>query len=1058
MFKPVDSKPNFIELEHRILDFWRENGILEKYLARNDSSDKRFSFLDGPITANNPMGVHHAWGRTLKDLYQRFKNMRGFRQRFQNGFDNQGLWVEVEVEKKLGFKSKKDIEKFGVAKFVEECKKYTLGFAKMMTKQSQRLGYFMDWGNDYYTMSDENNYAIWHFLKKVWEDGNLYKGRDAVPWCPRCGTAISQHEILTEEYRELTHDSVFLKYPVAGGSDRVQPSERVEPSRGASLLVWTTTPWTIPGNVALAVNPEVTYVEVLYELGGNKGSTLKRVEPYWESLILAKSRLSVLEGKTRPLRIIREFPGRELEGLKYIGPFDNLERAKKAREENPETFHTVVLSKDLVSEEEGTGIVHIAPGAGTEDFRLGLEKNLPVIEVIDEAANYLDGFGKFSGQNAKEHPELILDYLKKHEGGRFLCKIEPYTHRYPVCWRCKTELVWRVVSEWYIAMDDQRHPGAKNYRKRLMKVIKDVRWIPKFGYDRELDWLRNMEDWLISKKRYWGLALPIWECECGHFEVVGSKEELKEKAAEGWEEFEGQTPHRPWVDAVKLKCSKCGRLMSRIPDVGNPWLDAGIVPFSTLRYFEDKSHWQKWFPADLVLECFPGQFKNWFYSLLAMSVVLEDTAPFKTLLGHALVKDEHGEEMHKSKGNAIWFDEAAEKMGVDVMRWLYAVQDPTRDLWFGYGSADEVRRRFFLILWNCYKFFVTYAELDGFDPTSQLGGRSMEKRSPKEKGRGFGGEGRESFGALAKENCQAAKLPSCQTALDIWVLSKFNELVRYVTESLENYQNYKAAQAIESFVVKDLSTWYIRRIRSRVGPAAPDGEDKLNAYRALYSVLLDLSKILAPFLPFLAEEIYQNLSGYFGGAPDRVEPSWGESVHLTDWPAWNSCLIDEDVLEQMELVREICEKGHAKRRAAGIKVRQPLAKITVIAPKGVVAHFSARSEHSSGKRELKFASTSLIKDELNVKKVEFVGGKELAVELDTRITPELKLEGLAREMVRAIQNTRREAGCNLDDRIIATFPDTKENREAVEKFGDYIREETLSEELEPGEGFGVEVM
>ena len=1078
MFKSVEPKPNFINLEHRILDFWRENEILEKYLHRNDSpkgkelgfsesdslqskesdskksSEKRFSFLDGPITANNPMGVHHAWGRTLKDLFQRFRNMQGFKQRFQNGFDNQGLWVEVEVEKKLGFKSKRDIEKFGIAKFVEECKKYTLGFAKLMIKQSQRLGYFMDWGNDYYTMSDENNYAIWHFLKKVWEDGNLYKGRDSVPWCPRCGTAISQHEILTEEYQELTHDSVFLKYPMVGGPDRVQPSLRVEPSRGVSLLVWTTTPWTIPGNVALAVNPEIKYVGIC-----RKPQTANRKS---ECLILAKSRLEVIG---EPYEIVREFLGTELEGLKYIGPFDDLECVKEAREENPETFHTVVLSKDLVSEEEGTGIVHIATGCGTEDFRLGLEKNLPVIEVIDEAASYLDGFGEFSGKNAKDHPELILDYLgsgtplaclkgRAPQGGAatknlinpFLYKIEPFTHRYPVCWRCKTELVWRVVEEWYIAMDDTRHKGAKSYRERLKKVIKDVRWIPEFGYARELDWLNNMEDWLISKKRYWGLALPIWECECGRFEVISSYEELKERAVFGWEEFEDHTPHRPWVDAVKIKCSKCGRLASRVLDVGNPWLDAGIVPFSTLKYFKEsdfresdslqseesdsgasgnKTYWEKWFPADLVLECFPGQFKNWFYSLLAMSVVLEGTAPFKTLLGHALVKDEKGEEMHKSKGNTIWFDEAAEKMGVDAMRWLYVRQNPILNLNFGYGPAEEIRRRFFLILWNCYKFFVTYAELD---LRSARGLTRIEER-------------------INTDNL---------SVLDRWVLSKLNLLVKEVTEFLENYKNHKAAQAIESFVVKDLSAWYIRRIRDRIGPSVPDGEDKLNAYRTLYYILLNLTRLLAPFIPFLAEEIYQNLVS--DRVSDRVqpslrvEPSWRRSVHLTNWPIWHDYLIDENVLEAMSLVREICEKGHAARRAAGIKVRQPLAGIKVMA----LEKFVAATHASPGiKARHAVQLRNLIKDELNVKEVEFAGGGELAVELDTKITPELKLEGLAREIVRAIQNARKEAGCNLDDRIIATFPDTKENREAVEKFGDYIRRETLSEGLQTGKRFEV---
>ena len=1000
MFKSVEAKPNFIDLEHRILAFWEKNDILAKYLRRNDSSAKRFSFLDGPITANNPMAVHHAWGRTLKDLYQRFHNMLGEKQRFQNGFDNQGLWVEVEVEKKLGFKSKKDIESFGIAAFVEKCKEHTLEFARIQTEQSQRLGYFMDWGNDYYTLSDENNYAIWHFLKKVVRDGNLYKGRDSVPWCPRCGTAISQHEILSEEYQELTHDSIYFELPIVGRS-------------GERFLVWTTTPWTIPANVALAVHPELEYWLVTGTTGLN----------FWVVGSLAEKIFG------SEAEVVKKVLGKELLGLKYTGPFDALPAVQLAEGESPETFHSVVAAEELVNEEEGTGIVHIATGCGTEDFRLGEEAGLPILPAIDEAANYLEGYGDLSGKNAKNEPRLVLDNPALGVGvgdpaEDYIFEIKPYTHRYPVCWRCKTELVWRVVDEWYIAMDDTRHKGAKSYRERLKRAIKDVHWIPEFGYARELDWFNNMEDWLISKKRYWGLALPIWECSCGHFEVIGSKEELEERAVAGWEEFSEHSPHRPWIDAVKINCARCGESMSRITDVGSPWLDAGIVSYSTLKYFEDRDYWKEWFPADLVLECFPGQFKNWFYSLLAMSVVLEDRAPFQTLLGHELVRNERGEEMHKSKGNAIWFDDAAEKMGVDAMRWLYARQDPRHALHFGYGPAEEVRRRFFLILWNCYKFFVTYAELDDFDPAQDL------KLKP--------GENKFTF----------ASFP--HTVLDVWILSKLNELVRNMTERIEGYEHARAAEQVERFVVDDLSTWYIRRIRGRVGPAAMDEEDKKTAHRTLYSVLLILSKLLAPFVPFLAEEIYRNL---VANASERVQPpkkgaafQVGESVHLTDWPAWHDYLIDEPVLRAMEAVREICEKGHAARREAQIKVRQPLGELKV-----------KSAEPASPLGGLKVAEefVSIIRDELNVKEIEFAAGEELVVELDTQLTPELRAEGGAREMVRSIQAARRQADCRLDERIIATFPDTEENKKAVESFGDYIRRETLAAELTPGKDFSV---
>ena len=957
MFKPLDPKPDFPKLEEKILKFWEENKILPQYLKRNDAAEKRFSFLDGPITANNPMGVHHAWGRSLKDLYQRYHNMRGFKERFQNGFDNQGLWVEVEVEKKLGFKSKKDIEEYGIAKFVEKCKEHTLHFAGIQTRQSQRLGYFMDWDNSYYTLSDENNYAIWHFLKKVWQDGNLYKGRDSVPWCPRCGTAISQHEILSEEYQELTHESIYFGLPIQDRED-----ER--------FLVWTTTPWTLPANVALAVNLELEYWLVEATTGAK----------FWIVGSLAKKIFGEDAG------VVRKAVGKELIGFKYNAPFDDLEAVRAAKAESPGTFHTVVASKDLVNEEEGTGIVHIATGCGTEDFRLGKEKNLPVLAAIDESANYLEGFGDLSGKNAKNDPRLILDHLLlkdfisegKNERSEFIFKIEPYTHRYPVCWRCKAELVWRVVDEWYIAMDDERHRGAKSYRQRLQEVIKDVSWIPSFGYERELDWLKNMEDWLISKKRYWGLALPIWECQkCGHFEVLGSKEELKEKAVEGFEEFEGHTPHRPWIDAVKIKCSKCGQSASRIADVGNPWLDAGIVSFSTLKYFEDKEYWQKWFPADLVLEGLAGQFKNWFYSLLAMSVVLEDQAPFKNLLGHALVKDEKGEEMHKSKGNAIWFDDAVEKMGADVMRWLYARQNPAANLNFGYGPAEEIKRRFFFILWNCYNFFATYAKIDNFQPTIQQSIDSKNRRS-------------------------ADNL----TILDRWVLSRLNQLVKIVTERLDVLDNMTAARAVEDFVVNDFSTWYIRRSRDRIGSADAD--------QTMYQVLLTLVRLMAPFIPFLAEEMYQNLSS-------------GESVHLEEWPGIESKRIDEGLEEEMKLVREIVEKGHAARKEVSIKVRQPLAKITV------------------NKAAQSAAATELIKEELNVKEVDFVEATgDLEVEFDTNLTPELKAEGEARELIRKIQNLRKEAGCELSDSIIIEAPLWPKD------FEKDIKQKTLAKEIKIG--------
>jgi len=959
-FKKVEAQPDFPAQERKTLKRWSSSGLVRKYLKKNQRAPKRFSFLDGPITANNPMGVHHAWGRTYKDLFQRYRNMRGFRQRFQNGFDAQGLWVEVEVEKELGLKSKQEIEnlvpgdrKASIAKFVNLCKRRVRKYAKIQTKQSQRLGYFMDWDHSYYTLSDENNYMIWHFLKKCHERGLIYKGRDSVPWCPRCGTAISQHEMLTEDYKEATHDSIYIRYPIKGKKDEF-------------LLVWTTTPWTLPGNVAVAADAKKDYV-----LAREKGSG----RAYY---------LSEPAARRLGLEVEKRLSGGELEGLTYESPFDDLTGIKKAF---GSYVHRVVATDEKIlpiSEEEGTGLVHVAPGAGTEDFQLGKKLNLPVIELIDEEAAYIPELGEFSGRNAKDHPEIILDFVRKIEAGKYLFKIAAHTHRYPACWRCKTELVWRVVDEWYIAMDP--------LREQLKAVAKRITWIPEFGLKRELDWLSNMQDWLISKKRYWGLALPIWVCSsCQNFEVIGGREELKQRAISGWNKFAGHTPHRPWVDEVKIACPRCRGTMERIPDVGNPWLDAGIVPFSTISkdnqsaplYLTDRREFEKWYPADFITESFPGQFKNWFYSLLAMSTVLEGREPVRTVLGFATLLGEDGRPMHKSWGNAIEFNEGAEKMGVDAMRWLYCTHDPATNINFGYGPAEKIRRRFFLILWNVYKFFVDYALADGW------------KRS-------------------SKFEIRNSKLP----VLDRWILSKLNSLIKLVTESLDRYDPATAARAIERFVVDDLSQWYLRRSRARVGPTAPDARDRAIFYQVMGKVLDSVARLLAPFLPFVSDEIYCNLTGK-------------DSVHLANWPRVGE--INPHLEKGMEKLREIVELGRSFRKTAGIPLRQPLAKLRV---RGV--------DRMDRKLVL------ILAEELNVKAVEFRPGKELAVEFETRLTPELKAEYAARELVRSIQDLRKEKKLRLTDRIRASYPDSPANRLAVARFSDLIRRETLAVDLRPG--------
>jgi len=1078
MFKSIPSNVDFVAQEHKILDFWQESDAFGK-LVKLRAGGPKWSFIDGPMTANNPMGVHHGWGRTYKDLFHRYKAMQGFRTRYQNGFDCQGLWVEVEVEKEQGFRSKLDIEKYGIARFVRKCKERVLRYSAIQTEQSIRLGYWMDWndpqmlrdladgmaenpekvitvegpcgevtdtvegivarlglpelGGSYYTFSTENNYMIWTFLKRCWEKGWLYRGTDVMPWCSRCATGISQHEIVTEGYREMTHPSVTLRFPLRG-------------RLGESLLAWTTTPWTLSSNVAVAVGPELTYVKV------RQGDEIS---------YLSKGTLSMLKGE---YEVLEEMKGSALEGWAYDGPLDDLPAQQNAG--GPQA-HRVILW-DEVGEAEGTGIVHIAPGCGAEDFELGKENGLPAIAPLDEEGYFLDGFGPLTGKHVSESAQLIFDLLEERG---VLYKVEDYTHRYPVCWRCGTDLVFRLVDEWFISMDELRHD--------MMDVTRQIRWIPSFGLDRELDWLRNMHDWMISKKRYWGLALPIWECqECCHFEVIGDDQELKERAIAGWEAFEGHTPHRPWVDAVRIACPECGAEMVRVPDVGNPWLDAGIVSMSTLQYRTDKDFWREWFPADWISESFPGQFRNWFYSLLAMATVMENRPPFLTCFGYALCMAEDGREMHKSWGNAIEFNEAADRMGVDVMRWLYSRQKPENNLLFGYGRADEVRRQFFLPLWNVYSFFVTYANIDQWVPDD-----------PVDEG-----------------------MPQSPNLLDRWVLARLNQVVKQVTDRLDDYDAYGATLAIEPFV-EDLTNWYVRRSRRRFWKSEQDA-DKKAAYATLYHVLVTLCRVLAPFTPFVTEEMYQNLVR-------SVDPGAPESVHHLKWPTVDESAIDESLVERMRLVRQLVNMGHSARASRNIKVRQPLRCVLVHLEKG------------SG--DLDAEMTELVVDELNVKELQLVTSAEelvsyrilpnskvlgprfgkqfpairtalsaldasevvrrvkaelpiiitvdgegheltpaevlvqeepreglaviseygVTVGIDVVLTPELVSEGLAREVIRRVQNLRKRAGFNLDDRIVTTYKTDDELGSAIEAWREYIMAETLSTELragDPGEG------
>ncbi|MEX2162573.1 MAG: class I tRNA ligase family protein [Anaerolineales bacterium] len=1115
-FKEVPNKVDFIAQEYAILQFWKDSRALEKLRALRQGSPK-WSFVDGPITANNPMGVHHGWGRTYKDLYNRYYAMQGRELRYQQGFDCQGLWVEVEVEKELKFASKRDIEAYGLAKFVLRCKERVLRYAAVQTEQSIRLGYWMEWndpdslrwlgdqlaadpqkvieyegsawspegtpsriqgtveqivgrlglpelGGSYFTFSDENNYMIWAFLKKCWEKGWLYRGADSMPWCPRCATGISQHEIEADGYKEVTHNTVTLRFPLRG-------------RKNENLLIWTTTPWTLPSNVAAAVGPDLAYAKV------RQGDQV-----YY----LSKGTLHMLKGE---YELLGELTGREMEGWTYDGPFDDLapaqtvggfvevDEVKEGVTQSAVQAHRVILW-DGVGEAEGTGIVHIAPGAGSDDYRLGRELKLPVLVGIDEEGRFRPGVADWlTGKDVNQARDPILKDLDRKG---LLYNTTDYTHRYPTCWRCKTELVWRVVDEWFISMgrtyDKPRQQLTKaevdaSLRYQIMDVVDQIRWVPEFGHAREMDWLRNMHDWMISKKRYWGLALPIWVCEsCKKHTVIGNELELKERAVSGWETFAGHTPHRPYIDAVKVKCEHCGGAMSRIPDVGNPWLDAGVVPFSTLHYRENPDYWRKWFPADWISESFPGQFRNWFYSLLAMGTVLAETAPFKSLFSYSTLLDEQGHPMHKSMGNSIEFNEAADKMGVDVMRWMYCAQKPENNLLFGYHRADDVRRRFLIPLWNVYSFFATYARLDGWAPDAA----GFDPAHPE--------------GAT----------PASANPLDRWILARLNQTVDQAISRLNDWDAFSVTLSVEGFI-DDLSNWFVRRSRRRFWRSEHDA-DKQQAYATLYHVLVKLVRAIAPLTPFVAEEIYRNL------VAAQNEKAYG-SVHHTIYPAADAQAIDKTLIDQMGLARQIASLGLSARGNANLKVRQPLAKALVHA--------------ATGASQLPEVLAEIVKDELNVKDIEFVkqagdlvtyriqpdnarlgkafgkdfpklrkaiegadaaaskalldageimvvtigretveltaldvkvssqpaaglavaAEKGVTVGLDTAITAELRAEGLAREIVRRIQDLRKKAGFNIEDRINTYYLADGNIADVFAAWAGFIKAETLSEQL-----------
>jgi isoleucyl-tRNA synthetase len=1007
---PVPDHPS-IELD--LLARWEAEDTFGS-LRRQIAGGPRFSFIDGPVTANKTLGVHTAWGRTLKDVFQRYKAMRGYDQRFQNGFDCQGLWIEVGVEQDLGLNSKQDIEAYGLERFARKCREKVAWSVDELIRGSKRLGYWMDWGNDYLTFSDSNIEYIWRFLQIVHRRGWLYTGHRPTEWCPRCGTSISQHEIsMSGVYQETRDPSLWVRLPLL---DRP----------GESLVVWTTTPWTLPANVAAAVHPD-------HEYG-------RRPDGGWVAV------------ETAPDASFAEtLPGSELVGWRYRGPFDDLPPAA-------EVEHRVIPWTD-VTLDQGTGIVHIAPGSGAEDFHLGAEHGLPVLVPVDEGGRFYGEYGWLAGLSTDEARQPIVDHLAAEE---VLVAAEEYVHAYPHCWRCGTPLIFRVADDWYIGVDEVRDP--------LRRANATIAWTPAYMGKLMDDWLVNMGDWNISRRRYYGLPLPFYPCQCGHLIVIGSRTELEERATGGMDQLEEL--HRPWIDRVTIRCDACGNQeVRRVPEVGDVWLDAGIVPFSTLGWenpswipggaatgaaaglttadLPDHAHWETWFPADWVSEM-REQVRLWFYSQLFMSVALVGRAPFRSVLGYEKMLAEDGREMHGSWGNLIGAEEAFERMGADVMRWLYCAHPPDRNLLFGYAGAHEVQRRI-LTLWNSARFLVDYGTIEGFVPTYRdlgEGPKGIELRP-----------------------------------IDRWLLARAGRVIADATDHLERWRVDELVDVFDRYV-DDLSNWYIRRNRRRFY----DFDEA--AFRTLWVGLVSALRIIAPVMPFLTDHLWRVLVA--GPCPDAPR-----SVHLAGWPS-PPAEPDRDVLSEMAAVRAVVDLGRRARSEAGVPLRQPLRRAVVRGGSGARGH-SDEIRDELRVKELIFDEEAVvevtlrpnypvagprlgsrIKDvaaalaggeyEVGSEGTIIVAGEVLApdevvrterviregwvvaheagisVALDVDLDEALRREGRALELIRRINDRRKREGLELTDRIVLRLPAVY--ADLLEEHGDRVAEEVLAVSVE----------
>ncbi len=1014
MYKKINPNMNFVEREEKVLKFWKENRIFEKTLEKTKDGEE-FSFYDGPPTANGKPHIGHILTRVMKDIIPRFKTMKGYHATRKAGWDTHGLPVELEVEKQLGMDGKQDIEKYGIEPFIQKCKESVWKYKTEWEKMSDRVGYWVDMEHPYVTYDDNYIESEWWSLKNIFDRGLIYKGHKIVPYCPRCGTALSSHEV-AQGYKDVEEKTAVAAFKVKGEEETY-------------VLAWTTTPWTLPSNVALCMNPDYDYVKI-----ESKGA----------KFILAKERVHVFfnEGE---YSVIEEKKGADYEGLTYEPLYACYKGVKNAYR---------VVTDGYVTLDEGTGVVHIAPAFGEDDARVGRKYDLPFVQMVDDRGKMAEG-APFAGTFCKDADKLILKDLK--EKG-LLFKTLTVTHSYPFCWRCDTPLLYYARSTWFISMT--------KVKEELLKNNASVNWIPdSIGKGRMGNFLENVIDWGLSRERYWGTPLPIWVCDdCGETIAIGSKAELKEKGG-----IEGDIElHKPYVDKITMKCPKCGKTMHRTPEVIDCWYDSGSMPFAQLHYpFENKDKFEKTFPAQFISEAV-DQTRGWFYTLLAISTLMFDKAPFKNciVLGH--VNDKNGIKMSKHKGNVVDPWSVLDKQGADAVRWyFYTNSSPWIPSRF-YGEAvSEVQRKFLGTLFNTYSFYVLYAEIDKFNPTEY-------------------------------------KLSDCKlSVMDKWILSAMNTLIKFVDDSLENYKITEAAREIGDFVDK-LSNWYVRRCRERYWGSEMT-EDKKAAYMTLYTVLEATARLVAPFVPFIAEEIYRNIVC-------SVDASAPESVHLTSFPTADENYIDSALERGMAIAEEAAVLGRAARNAASVKNRQPLNEILLC------------GEHVG---ELSDDMLAIIRDELNVKRIEYVAdagdyvsysvkpqlktlgpkygaklgkiraylaenpekvvsglrgadeysftvdGEEIAlgkddvlitvlnkegysvqsgggitVILDVTLTPELIEEGYMREIVSKVQTMRKDSGFEVTDHIALYYDGDAEIEAVIEKYKDEIAGDVLADRVE----------